>query len=62
MKFNTNKFELLIYGKNEELKRGPLSFSAEIDIIEERVVLRDLGIQMNNQAHLITISLKFARL
>ena len=50
MKFNSTKFELLRYGKDEELKNGTVYFSAEEDIIEEKDVLRDLGIQMNNKA------------
>ena len=50
MKFNSTKFELLRYGKDEELKNGTVYFFAEEDIIEEKDMLRDLGIQMNNQA------------
>ena len=50
MKFNSTKFEVLRYGKNEEMKCGTMYFSAEDDIIEEKDVLRDLGVQMNNKA------------
>ena len=41
MKFNSTKFEVLRYGKNEEMKCGTMYFSAEDDIIEEKDVLRD---------------------
>ena len=33
MKFNSTKFEVLGYGKNEEMKCGTMYFSAEDDII-----------------------------
>ena len=42
MKLNSDKFELLRYGKNQELK--------DDNLIEEKEVLRDLGIMMNNVA------------
>ena len=50
MKFNSEKFELLRYGKNEEIKLNTIYFSADDNIIEEKEVLRDLGVQMNNKA------------
>jgi hypothetical protein len=50
MKFNSTKFEVLRYGKNEEMKFGTMYFSADDDLIEEKDVLRDLGVQMNNKA------------
>ena len=50
MKFNSDKFELLRYGKNQELKDNTIYFSADDNLIEEKEVLRDLGIMMNNAA------------
>ena len=50
MKFNSDKFELLRYGKDEEIKFNTIYFSADDKIIEEKEVLRDLGLQMNNKA------------
>ena len=50
MEFNSKKFELLRYGQNEELKVDTLYFSADNNIIEEKDVLGDLGVQMNNKA------------
>ena len=50
MKFNSDKFGLLRYGKNQELKDGTSYFPADDNIIEEKEVLRDLGIMMNNVA------------
>ena len=50
MKFNSGKFEILRYGKNEELKMNTLYFSADDDVIEQKDVLRDLGVQMNDKA------------
>ena len=50
MQFNCGKFELLRYGKNEELKMNTMYFTADNNIVEEKEVLRDLGISMNNKA------------
>ena len=50
MKFNSDKFELLRYGKNQQIKDETIYFSADNDPIEEKEVLRDLGIMMNNDA------------
>ena len=50
MQFNSKKFELIRYGKNEELKHDTMYFSADNYVIEEKEVLRDLGVMMNNQA------------
>ena len=44
------KFELIRYGKNEELKQNTIYFSADENVIEEKEVLRDLGVIMTNQA------------
>ena len=50
MEFNSKKFELIRYGKNQDIKDGTIYFSADDNIIEEKEVLRDLGILMNNEA------------
>ena len=50
MKFNRDKFELLRYGKNQDLKDETIYLSADNNIIEEKEELRDLGIIMNNNA------------
>ena len=48
MLFNGNKFEILRYGRNEDLKDY---FTPNFeDIIEEKDCLRDLGILMSNTA------------
>ena len=49
MKFNSGEFEILRYGKNEELKMNTLYFSADDDVIEQKEVLRDLGVLMNDR-------------
>ena len=52
MLFNSKKFELLRYGKNEELKTISNYMTPDCDdIIEVKNVLRDLGVQMNDQAN-----------
>ena len=49
MLFNNKKFELLRYGKNEDLKNSTFYLSADNEVIEEKETLRDLGITVNNQ-------------
>ena len=49
MLFNNNKFEVLRYGKNTEIKDSTFYLSASNDIIEEKETLRDLGVIVNNQ-------------
>ena len=51
MIFNGSKFEILRYGKNEDLKNtcNYLTPNAE-DIIERKELLKDLGIKMNDKA------------
>ena len=50
MRFNSDKFELLRFGNNIELKESTSYFSPDMaDIIEEKDSLRDLGITMNNK-------------
>ena len=49
MLFNNNKFEILRYGKNTEIKDSTFYLSASNEIIEEKETLRDLGVTVNNQ-------------
>ena len=49
MLFNNNKFEVLRYGKNTEIRDSTFYLSANDDIIEENESLRDLGVMINNQ-------------
>ena len=49
MLFNNNKFEVLRYGKNTEIRDSTFYLSANDDIIEEKESLRDLGVMINNQ-------------
>ena len=39
MMFNSDKFELLRYGKNDELKENTVYFSGDENIIEEQDIL-----------------------
>jgi hypothetical protein len=48
MKFNQNKFELLRYGKQNDLKEAIKYHSPDGKEIEEKDHTRDLGIQMDN--------------
>ena len=51
MLFNSTKFELLQYGKNEDLKNSYNYLSPDHEnIIERKNVLRDLGVLMNDDA------------
>ena len=51
MKFNGKKFELLRFGNNSNLKEDTNYFTPGMDqIIEEKEVLRDLGVMMANDA------------
>ena len=51
MKFNGMKFEVLRYGRNQELKESTSYFTPNFeDIIEEKNNLRDLGITMSVDA------------
>ena len=50
MKFNANKFELLGYGKEQEIKSAT-SYKSYDDLnIEDKEQVRDLGIMMSNTA------------
>ena len=48
--FNSKKFELLRHGRNEALKSSIHPKPSGIDIIEEKKVVTDLGVKMNNKA------------
>ena len=50
MQFNESKFELLRYGKNSDLKAGSSYHCSNDAAIEEKDSLRDLGVQMQNNA------------
>ena len=52
MLFNGNKFEMLRYGKNEDLKNSCNYLTPNFeDIIERKEVVKDLGIKMNDDAN-----------
>ena len=49
MLFNGNKFEVLRYGNNTDLKNSTAYFTPDYeDVIEEKDTLRDLGIMITN--------------
>ena len=51
MEFNSKKFELLRYGRNEMIKQSTRYFTPNFEnIIEEKESLRDLGVQMSSDA------------
>ena len=47
MQFNSNKFELLRYGKNQHIKESTSYYSPNETTIEQTQCVKDLGIQMN---------------
>ena len=49
MLFNNDKFEIMRYGSNTEMKQSTFYLSANDDIIDEKECLRDLGVIVNNQ-------------
>ena len=49
MKFNDNKFELLRYGKEQEIKSAT-TYKSYDDSIDDKEQVRDLGIMMSNTA------------
>ena len=51
MLFNNMKFELLRYGRDEEMKYSTFYLSANDAITEEKEQLRGLGIMVNNQTN-----------
>ena len=50
MKFNANKFELLQYGKEQEIKTTTIYKSYDDSNIDSKEQVRDLGIMMSNTA------------
>ena len=48
MKFNANKFELLRYGKEQEIKSATTYKSYEDSSIGDKEQVRNLGIMMSN--------------
>ena len=50
MKFNANKFELLQYGKEHEIKSATTHKSYDDPNIDDKEHVRDLGIMMSNTA------------
>ena len=55
MKFNANKFELLRYGKEQEIKSATTYKSYDDSNIDNKEEVRDLGIMMSNTATLLFI-------
>ena len=51
MKFNTNKFELLRYGKEQEMKSATTYKSYDDSNIDDKEQVRDLGIIMSKHSH-----------
>ena len=50
MKFNDNKFELLRYRKEQEIKSATTYNSYDDSNIDDKEQVRDLGIMMSNTA------------
>ena len=50
MKFNTNKFELLRYGKEQKIKSATTYKSYDDSNIDDKEQVRYLGIMMSNTA------------
>ena len=48
MKFNDNKFELLRYGKEQEIKSATTYKSYDDSNIDDKEEVKDLGIMMSN--------------
>ena len=48
MKFNANKFELLLYGKEQEIKSATTYKSYDDLNIDDKEQVRELGIMMSN--------------
>ena len=48
MKFNANKFELLLYGNEHEIKSATINKSFDVSNIDDKEQIRDLGIMMSN--------------
>ena len=51
MKFNGKKFQVVRYGKDENLKNETLYFTENTEnIVERQEVVRDLGVMMSDDA------------
>ena len=50
MQFNDLKFELLRYGKDQELKLSTSYISPSFNMIEEKINLKDLGVTLSSDA------------
>lgn len=50
MQFNTDKFECVKYGKNEDLKQSCKYTAQDGQIIEDKTTVRDLGVIMSNDS------------
>ena len=50
MNFNANKFELLLYGKEQEIQSARTFISYHDSNIDDKEQVRDLGIMMSNAA------------
>ena len=51
MKFNGEKFQLLRYGPNEEIKKDTMYFTSDMkEVISQFLSLKDLGIVMSDDA------------
>ena len=48
MKFNSLKFELIRYGKNNQLKESTTYVTPEWELIDEKDDVRDLGVTLSN--------------
>ena len=55
MKFSVNKFELLRYGKEQEMKSAATYKSYDDTNIDDKEQVRDRGIMMSNTALLLFI-------
>ena len=51
MQFNGKKFQLLRYGKNEDIKNNTMYFTEDTsDLVEREEVVRDLGVMLSEDA------------
>ena len=51
MQFNGKKFQLLRYGKNEDVKNNTMYFTEDTsDLVERTEVVRDLGVMLSDDA------------
>ena len=50
MKLNANKFELLLYGKQQEIRSATTYKSYDDSNFDDKEQVRDLGVKMRNTA------------